>query len=291
MEKDIESDLLKKIQQEGTDSAFIEHLLSTLLNTFPDHIYLKDTKSRFLLVNNSLLTLFGKKSSDDVTGKTDFDFFTEEHARAAYEDEQEIMRSGIGKSNFIEKETWDDGTISWVASTKVPFYDQKKKIVGIFGISRDITPRRKAELEIENRARELDGFIEISAIAKKKELSAEGYLKKINDIIPDFFSHVHIISSRLVIGHKAFKSPGFKETEYKKKYKIQDDDSDIGILVVFFDRDFKRIPNKIPQETNQVIKLICDRISEILERKWLEKDLRKWEHIISDANSHLDLYP
>jgi PAS domain S-box-containing protein len=291
MDREFDSDLLRKIENEGTSSVFFEHLLSTLINNFPDYIYLKDTKSRFLLINNTLLKMFGLKKPEDVTGKTDFDFFAEEDARSYYEDEQIIMKTGKSKKNFIEKEVREDGSVRWLASTKVPIYDAGKKIIGIFGISRDITPRKKAEIELENRARELDCFIEISGIAKRKELSAEGYLKKIIDIIPIFLSHAYIVSSRVIIGHKAFRSPDFRETENYKTYKIKENNSKIGSLEVFFDRDIKKSPYKLPRETDQVLKLISDKVSSIMERKWLEKDLRKWEHIMKDAESHSDLYP
>jgi len=291
MDSDFDTDLLKVIKTSIENSSFSEHLLSTLLDTFPDHIYLKDRESRFLLVNRSLLKLFGLNKSSEAIGKTDFDFFAEDHAQEAYKDEQKIMTTGKGKSNFVEKEIFENGRVSWVASTKVPFRDEKNKIVGIFGISRDITARRKAEIELANRATELNCFIEISAVAKSKELSAEGYLKKIIKMIPQFLSHAHIIASRATIGHKAFISSDFRETEFRKTYKIKENNIKIGTLEIFFDRDAKKSQFKLPRETDQVLKLITDRISEILERKWIEKDLRKWEHILKDAESHIDLYP
>lgn len=291
MAQEFDSEILRKIESEGTDSVFFEHLLSTLLNTFPDHIYLKDTESRFLLINKSLLKQFGLKKSSEAIGKTDFDFFSKEHASEAFEDEQNIMKSCKGKNNFIEKETWEDGSVSWVASTKVPFRDENQNVIGIFGISRDITLRKKAEIEIANRARELDCFIEISAVAKSRELSVEGYLQKIIHMIPQYLSHAYIVSSRVTIGHKSIRSSVFSETDFSKIYKIKENNSKIGTLEIFFDRDIKKSPYKLAKETDQVIKLITDKISEILERKWLEKDLRKWEHILKDAESHIDLYP
>ncbi len=291
MDQEIDSDLLKKIKDEGADSTFVEHLLSTILNTFPDHMYLKDKKSRFLLINKPLLKIFNLKKVEEGIGKTDFDFFAEEHASAAFREEKKIMETGMGKKNFVEKEVWKDGTIRWVASTKMPFYDKNKKIIGIFGISRDITHRKKVEIELENRARELNCYIEISAIARKKELTAEGYLKKIIDLVPFYLSHVNISCARIIVGNKAFMSVNFSETNFSKTFKIKENNSPIGVFEIFFDEENKVSSNKLPKETNQVLKLISDRISEILERKWLEKDLRKWEHIMRDAESHQDLYP
>ncbi|MBI9098968.1 MAG: PAS domain S-box protein [Spirochaetaceae bacterium] len=291
IDRESSSDRLKNIKYEELNSTFLEYTLSSLINTFPDRIYLKDTQSRFILINESLVSLFKQKNQDEILGKNDFDFFSQEHAQAAYDDEQEIMRTGEGKTNFIEKETWEDGTVTWVASTKVPFYDKDDNIIGLFGISRDITQRKKIELELENRAKELNCFIEISTLAKKKDLSAEGFIKKITDLIPHHLSYAGIKSVRIIIGHKAIKCSKFKETDFIKFYKIKENNTNIGSLEIFFERNIKRNPYKLATETNQVLKLIADKVGEVLERKWIEKDIRKWEHIINDAERHKDLFP
>ena len=76
-------------------------------------------------------------------GKTDFDVFTLEHARQAFKDEQEIIRTGKPIVSIEEKETWPNRPDTWVSTTKMPFKDRKGKIVGTFGISRDITEVKK----------------------------------------------------------------------------------------------------------------------------------------------------
>ncbi|MFO7871366.1 MAG: PAS domain S-box protein [Kiritimatiellia bacterium] len=122
-------------------------LFSSLMSNIPDRIYFKDVNSRFVRINDEMAKSFGLKTPEQAVGKTDFDFFSKEHAEQAFKDEEEVITSGrpiVGKE---EKETWPDGSETWVSTTKLPLF-QNGKIRGTFGISRDITGWRKAQNDL-----------------------------------------------------------------------------------------------------------------------------------------------
>jgi len=130
-------------------------LLKTLMDNLPDHIYFKDRESRFIAVNRAMAALFGLEDPSDVFGKTDADLFAPEHAQAALRDEQEILHTGQPLVNMEEKETWPDGRETWVSTTKLPLRDLNGHIIGTFGLSRDITEKKRAEGKLTALAREL----------------------------------------------------------------------------------------------------------------------------------------
>jgi sigma-B regulation protein RsbU (phosphoserine phosphatase) len=130
-------------------------LLKTLMDTLPDHIYFKDRESRFVAVNRATAALFGFPNPADVLGKTDADIFARDHAQAALHDEQEILRTGQPLVNLEEKETWPDGHETWVSTSKLPLRDPNGHIIGTFGLSRDITDKKRAEEKLAALAREL----------------------------------------------------------------------------------------------------------------------------------------
>jgi diguanylate cyclase (GGDEF)-like protein/PAS domain S-box-containing protein len=133
---------LQRISSQDSD------LFRTLMENTTDRIYFKDRQSRFLLINRSTAAFFGLGDPVQAVGKMDSDFFSEKHARQAYSDEQKIIASGESLIGFEEKETWPDGHETWVSSSKIPFRDSDGRIIGLFGISRDISDKKNFQLSL-----------------------------------------------------------------------------------------------------------------------------------------------
>ncbi|MGD8779146.1 MAG: PAS domain S-box protein [Ignavibacteria bacterium] len=142
--KDKTTSILAIVEDIAMQKQLEKNFLDALLENSLDQIYFKDLKSRFIKVSNTLARRHNMQV-DDLIGKTDFDVFGMAHASEAFNDEQEIIRTGkpiIGKE---EQEDWIDGKITWVSTSKMPFYNEEGKIIGTFGISRDITQKKQTE--------------------------------------------------------------------------------------------------------------------------------------------------
>lgn len=121
---------------------------NTLLENVPDSIYFKDEQCRFLQINRALTRLFGLRDPVEAIGKSDYDFFAPAEAQGAYEDELQVMKTDHPLIGKIEKETFPDGRQRWASTTKMPLRDAQGRIVGTFGITRDISGMKRAEDEL-----------------------------------------------------------------------------------------------------------------------------------------------
>ncbi|MEM0966635.1 MAG: SpoIIE family protein phosphatase [Verrucomicrobiota bacterium] len=156
-------------------------LFDALLSRSTDRIYFKDRESRFVVVSDSMADNFGTTSVDELIGKTDFDFFSHEHASQAFEDEQEVIRTGKPIYREAEKETWPNGTITWVSTIKAPIQVEGDETIGILGISRDITREKLAHDALERHDR---------------------LLKEQNDIMRADLENAQMVQSVLIPGKK-----------------------------------------------------------------------------------------
>jgi PAS domain S-box-containing protein len=134
-------------------------LLHNLMSNSPDNIYFKDTASRFTRTNLAQAQTLGVQQPEEALGKTDFDYFTPEHAQQSFQEEQEILRTGTPQVGLVEEAVRPDGFSRWFHTTKVPIRDGSGNIVGLLGISRDITALKQAEESVRRANEELEARV------------------------------------------------------------------------------------------------------------------------------------
>jgi sigma-B regulation protein RsbU (phosphoserine phosphatase) len=120
-------------------------ILRVLMDTIPDNIYFKDLNSRFVRNNVAHAKSLGADSPEECVGKTDHDFFAAEHAECALTDERRIIETGVPMIGCVERIVRLNGTVFWGSSTKLPWRDDSGRIIGTFGLTRDITRLKQSE--------------------------------------------------------------------------------------------------------------------------------------------------
>jgi PAS domain S-box-containing protein len=145
--KGIQSTVRDVTERKRAEEALVRErtMLRTVIDNVPDAIYFKDTKSRFTLINKALAHMLGISYTQDAIGKTDMDFQPSDLAKGFFEEEQQIIQTGMALFDRLEYNPTRQGKPRWITATKVPVLDVNGDIVGIVGISRDITERKQAE--------------------------------------------------------------------------------------------------------------------------------------------------
>ena len=130
-------------------------LLTALLETVPDHIYFKNKHSEYIRINKSMADFFKLPDPEEAAGKSDFDFFKKEHAQNAFDTEQRIIQKDESVIGLTEKQSTPGSQTRWVSTTKLPLRDNDGKIIGTFGVSREITEQKRAEDALKRYAKTL----------------------------------------------------------------------------------------------------------------------------------------
>lgn len=127
-------------------------LLNTIINNIPDPIYFKDLEGRKTMLNHAEAELLGKEEIDDVIGKRDADFYPQEIVEITEIEDRNII---LTKEPILNREAClltPTGELKWIIGNKIPQLDNDGNVIGIVGISHDITQRKRTEEELKENA-------------------------------------------------------------------------------------------------------------------------------------------
>ena len=118
--------------------------LRALINCVPDYLFVKDTESRFVVANHAVAADLGL-TAEDLIGKTDFQLHSPELASKFFADEQQVIRSETPQIDIEEFVVTNSGQQKWLSTSKLPLRNSENQVIGIVGVSRDVTDRKRAE--------------------------------------------------------------------------------------------------------------------------------------------------
>jgi len=259
------SQTMARLDERTGELAYERDLLGALLENSPDPIYFKDAGSHFLKAGKAQAELFGLKSADELKGKTDFDFFTEQHARPAFEDEQEIIRTGHALISKVEKEVLRNGRETWALTSKMPLRNKAGQIIGTFGISKDITAIKETEAKLAQLHKQL---LETSRQAGMAEI-ATNVLHNVGNVL----NSVNVSASLVADSVKNSKAANLA----KVVAMLQEHEADLGIFITS-DAKGKRLPLYLAQLSDQ---LLADQKAAIQEMHSLRSNIEHIKEIVA----------
>lgn len=142
----------RELQATQATLAEERNLLRTLIDSVPDYIYAKDRQHRFILSNEAHARDRGCQHPDELLGKTDYDLFPTEMAEQFWNEEEQIFATGAPLLDHEQPSVGYGGGFVWALSNKVPLQNLAGEIVGLVGITRDITERKARERQLRYHA-------------------------------------------------------------------------------------------------------------------------------------------
>jgi len=155
------------------------NLLRAVIDNVPDHIFLKDAEGHYLLDNLAHMRWLGASDPSEIVGRTPFDFFPDEVARAFYAADEPVLRDGQPVINQEEEAVDASGETQWALLTKVPWVSDDGQVHGLVCLKRDITEQKRAELQLVQANAELAASREELLAAMSKVQAAH---KELHDV-------------------------------------------------------------------------------------------------------------
>ncbi len=146
-------------------------MLHVLMENVPDWIFFKDAESRIVRSNRAHAQLLGFGDPQEVVGKTDFDLFPSEDAQRFYDEEQKMLQAGLPVVARLGQTPSKDGEALWVSETKIPLKDETGQVIGLVGISRDVTDIKRAEEMLKAAHAEIEKQVEERTAELKREIA------------------------------------------------------------------------------------------------------------------------
>lgn len=121
--------------------------LRAMIDQVPDYLFVKDTMSRFVIANRAVAADLGR-TPESIIGLTDADLHSQDRAREFMADESLVPKTGQAMLDKEEFVVLPSGEYRWLSTSKVPLRDSSGQIIGLVGVSRDVTSRKQTEEQV-----------------------------------------------------------------------------------------------------------------------------------------------
>ncbi|MEE8147738.1 MAG: PAS domain S-box protein, partial [Longimicrobiales bacterium] len=142
------------------------NLFHAVVEGTTDAVFVKDLDGRYLVINSTGAEMMGRRPQD-VVGKDDTEIFPEQDARRIMKIDRRVMTTG--QPHTLEETIPFRGMPATLFTSKAAYRDDEGKIIGLIGIARDITVRKRAE----EKARQLEGdLVHVGRVSMLGEMAA-----------------------------------------------------------------------------------------------------------------------
>jgi PAS domain S-box-containing protein/putative nucleotidyltransferase with HDIG domain len=277
----------EEAHQKSEELRWLSTELETIIDSFPNPIFSKNTNNRFIWVNKSLADAYGR-SKKDLEDVSLLDLHTREQAQAYFEDDLRVIKSGQAEINIEEPWETEQG-LRYFQTSKIPYRDENGQVIGVIGISEDITERKQAEEQLresEERFRLIFDTMTSGVVVYQTIRDGEDFTFK--DVNPAMEKIDHISKQDLIGKRVTEVFPGIVEFGLFEKFKhVWETGTPDYHLESFYkdDRISGWRDNYIAKLPSGEILVIYNNITERVQaEKALQKSEEKYRSLVENAN-------
>jgi len=256
-------------------------LFNQLFQEAPEAIAITDPRGRTIRINPEFIRLFGFTQEEMLGKKLDTFIAPSRFKREAAQITRETSRGE--KARIDTKRRRKDGTLVDVSLVSASIFEEGR-VKAVFGVYRDITPRKEAEkdlrqrtAELGERVKEMDCLTRIARMKCNARNPCQTVMQRIVDLIPAAFQYPERTCARLEIRGRSFHTGNFRETPWRIHATVRVDRHAWGKLEVFL---LERVPpprrSQFLPEEKRLIRSIAAEIAGIIKgNQWKEEKQRE----------------
>jgi PAS domain S-box-containing protein len=249
-----------------------EILNRRLVEHLPHRVFIKDLNSIYLSCNANFARDLGI-APEEVVGKNDFAFHPVDLAEAYRVDDRTTMEARQIKK--FEQRYLLAGQERWIHVTKVPFRDEQGEIMGVLGTFEDITERKRAEQQQQERTKELQAFFTLSELITREGITIEELCREFSAVLPESWQYPEITCARIVIGDTEFRTENFEESGWLQSAPIEVKETVRGRIDVGYLEERPAVDEgPFLKEERMLIDALAERLGHVFGRKQGEEQLQ-----------------
>jgi len=267
--------------------------LSTLLNTMPDLVWLKNPDGVYLFCNSHFEKLYDARESE-IIGKTDYDFVSREQADFFRANDRAAMAAGKATTNE-EWLVYRDGSCQGLFLTiKTPMLDSAGRLIGILGVARDITELHRTQVALGERVKEQRCLHEVFRATENQLTPLDAMLQHVAELLPPGWMFPEITAAQITWQNQTYRTPNFGDYAQSMQSEFLTDDGQCGsVLVAYLTTQPDADEGPFLNEERLLLDTVANRLSGVLSlRHEIENSLRREEifrAIVSQAADSITL--
>ena len=264
----------KHLQQERST-------LQALFQAIPDLVWVKDIAGRYLVCNPVFERFFGAPEHE-IIGKTDYDFVSKEMADKFRDNDQKAIEADRPRVN----EEWlafaDGSRQGLFEAIKTSLKDEHGDVVGVVGIGRDITERRRQQQALLNRVKEQQCLYSIVSLTEDIDTPFATQLQQVVELIPQGWQLPEQTEAQLTYQKATYSTADFEQSSSLLSAEAATSQGDVVQLVITHRRDDSAEDSSefLPEE-QELANAIVHRLAEVSERRYTQEAVKIKDELIT----------